>query len=236
MSEIDDTIIEVVIAYRCDDCEAVLEDHGGSLYECGSCGTIFNQETSADGASHRCPDCNKMSAKIEDYSCAECNEARAEEVQAVWIDEELVVVEGEGTPEEMVEAAKARIAAEEAEEQARFEFKQRQEAEEREKFLALQVVKASEVRPGDKLQYHDSHSHWNKYPTFDVGRVEPDWKHSHKVRILPPGGMGFILVCEPEDTFGLVSRPDKTPENEPSLEQKLKGVNMSIRRPEKDNG
>ena len=71
-----------VSAYYCSGCETLSEEVAGPLYECGSCGTIFNRENSADGSSHRCPDCGKFGAKQADESCAECNEGEIEEVTA----------------------------------------------------------------------------------------------------------------------------------------------------------
>lgn len=40
---------------KCNDCGHVFEtaDAGPALYECGSCGTVFNRNNSADGGSHQ---------------------------------------------------------------------------------------------------------------------------------------------------------------------------------------
>lgn len=62
--------------FKCDSCDETFdsEDEAVSLYECGDCGNRFSQETSADGAGHRCPDCNKFGAKVSDMGCPSCNE------------------------------------------------------------------------------------------------------------------------------------------------------------------
>jgi len=71
-------------AYICDDCGALVAgDEGqdaGPLYECGECGTRYTRDNSADGDSHRCPDCGKFGAKIADHACPECEEGELVEL------------------------------------------------------------------------------------------------------------------------------------------------------------
>jgi hypothetical protein len=70
--------IDVVHGYRCEECEEFSTDTADSpLYECGSCGTVFARDTSADGSSNRCPDCNKFGSKTADFACIECQEGEA---------------------------------------------------------------------------------------------------------------------------------------------------------------
>ncbi len=67
--------------YKCMECQEVSGEPGdGPLYECGDCGTKFTRNTSADGSSHRCPDCNRFSSRAADLSCGECEEGEVEEV------------------------------------------------------------------------------------------------------------------------------------------------------------
>jgi hypothetical protein len=65
-------------AWICNGCGALTDadagQEAGPLYECGSCGTRFTREGSADGEGHRCPDCGKFGAKLEDHCCPECDE------------------------------------------------------------------------------------------------------------------------------------------------------------------
>jgi DNA-directed RNA polymerase subunit RPC12/RpoP len=57
----------------CLQCEKVGEDiEPEPLYECGSCGNEFSRSNSADGGSHRCPQCNKFGSKISDEGCPDC--------------------------------------------------------------------------------------------------------------------------------------------------------------------
>ena len=72
--------IETVQVYKCMECEEISEDAGDQLYECGNCGIMFIRGNSADGASHRCPDCNKFSSKVADRSCVDCEEGEVEEI------------------------------------------------------------------------------------------------------------------------------------------------------------
>jgi predicted RNA-binding Zn-ribbon protein involved in translation (DUF1610 family) len=68
-----------VEGFQCTECGAVMEEENREpLYECSECGTVFNRNNSADGASHRCPDCNKFAAKLSDSSCPECEEGELE--------------------------------------------------------------------------------------------------------------------------------------------------------------
>lgn len=73
LSDLED--IESIEAYKCTGCDWFEEDEPESpLYECSSCGTRFDRDNSADGSSHRCPDCNKFAAKAADYACPQCQE------------------------------------------------------------------------------------------------------------------------------------------------------------------
>lgn len=74
--------LETSKAYKCDECGEIFEEVGDKLYECGDCGTKFTRDNSADGMSHRCPDCNKFSAIFSDESCVECEEGDVEEITA----------------------------------------------------------------------------------------------------------------------------------------------------------
>lgn len=64
-----------------------------TLYECGECGTVFDRENSADGNSQKCPDCNKLAAKLTAHGCPDCQEEDGcKEVMAVDADGEWVVI------------------------------------------------------------------------------------------------------------------------------------------------
>jgi DNA-directed RNA polymerase subunit RPC12/RpoP len=91
-----------VSAWDCEDGCDLQEDNGGVLYECGDCGTRYNRDNSADGGSHRCPDCNKFGAKTGETACIECGSAAANETAALQCDEcsELV------TPDDAAEHRK----------------------------------------------------------------------------------------------------------------------------------
>jgi DNA-directed RNA polymerase subunit RPC12/RpoP len=78
----DDSDLETAQAYKCVECGEISEEAGDRLYECGDCGTTFTRENSADGMSHRCPDCSRFAAKVTDQSCVECQEGEAEEITA----------------------------------------------------------------------------------------------------------------------------------------------------------
>jgi predicted RNA-binding Zn-ribbon protein involved in translation (DUF1610 family) len=85
-------LAEVQTAYSCTGCEDVIAEPV-PLYECGECGTIFSRDGSADGSSHRCPDCNKFAAKLTEHGCPDCEE-ECEEVKAVNVDDEWYMIEG----------------------------------------------------------------------------------------------------------------------------------------------
>ena len=75
--------MEVGIFWVCGECNAAIphddyDPDDNTLYECGSCGTVFTRANSADGMSHRCPQCNKMSGKLSENGCPECGEAEVE--------------------------------------------------------------------------------------------------------------------------------------------------------------
>ena len=69
-------------AYHCSECDELTIETGYALYQCSDDGTCFTRTGSADGYTHRCPECNKFSAKISDHACANCEEAEADEV---WV-------------------------------------------------------------------------------------------------------------------------------------------------------
>lgn len=74
--------------YQCEGCDAVfIEPEPTALYECGEDSTVFNANNSADGASHRCPDCNKFAGKVDDQSCPECEEGPLEPATVAVCDE-----------------------------------------------------------------------------------------------------------------------------------------------------
>lgn len=213
----------IVKALKCLECEALVEADGeiGPLYECSRCGDRFTRDTSADG-SNRCPQCNIFGAKFADHGCPECNAGEMEEARVVEIDGDLVEVDGDGTAEELVARAEARK-AEEARRAAEVQaFKDREEAERRDAFEALPIVALSEVRPGDVIAWHDPDSHWDKYPDLTVGRAAPD--ADGRIRIAPPGGIGLNILGHPDETVRLKERPEAAPENEPSIEERLRTV------------
>src|SRR6266498_3785859 len=68
-----------VAGWMCEDCEESFEYAPESpLYECAECGVRFTHEGSADGDSHRCPECNKFAAKIADFGCPQCGDGEVE--------------------------------------------------------------------------------------------------------------------------------------------------------------
>lgn len=79
--------------YQCAECEAFAEDESEEKkYECGSCGTEFTRDNSADGDSNRCPDCNKFAGKLYDNTCPECEDGEQEPVECVscpWCHEDF---------------------------------------------------------------------------------------------------------------------------------------------------
>ena len=74
--------IELTKAYKCESCEAISDDAGPALYECGDCGSVFNRDN-GNGAGHQCPNCNKFASKVADQSCANCEEGEVEEIEAI---------------------------------------------------------------------------------------------------------------------------------------------------------
>lgn len=98
---------EPVSMMKCPDCDNFSEPGETlTLYECGNCGTVFTQDGSADGASNRCPDCNKFAAKKTDDGCPECEEGECEAVMAHQEDGEWVEdSKAEVTPARPVVAA-----------------------------------------------------------------------------------------------------------------------------------
>lgn len=85
------TISEAQTAWLCPGCDEVIEEPV-TLYECGECGTIFSRENSADGNSHKCPDCQKFAGKLTTHGCSDCDE-ECEEVKAIEVDGEWVVID-----------------------------------------------------------------------------------------------------------------------------------------------
>ena len=72
---------------KCLSCDAISEEGSGEpLYECGSCGTIFNRNQSTYG-NHQCPDCNKFASKLASDSCSECEEGEIEDIRAEYCEE-----------------------------------------------------------------------------------------------------------------------------------------------------
>lgn len=69
--------------YWCPSCKQVVEEPD-KKYECGNCGTIFTRNNSADGCSHRCPDCNKFGSTVAENGCPDCDdETDLEEVTII---------------------------------------------------------------------------------------------------------------------------------------------------------
>lgn len=218
----------IVTAYRCLSCEHVGDESAGSLYECSRCGTVFTQETSADGGSNRCPTDNIFGAKIADDACVECNEGEVEEIRAIEIDGELLPIDAdaEGDDDTLIANALARREEEERKEREKLELRAQEKERKRVEFEAKPRVRADEVLPGDLLGYHDPNSTWDAYPSFKVGFVGPDDLREGYIRIAPPGGMGLNFSCEPGDVFALLERPEETPENEPDLAEQLRGLDL----------
>ena len=81
--------IEVKRGRKCLSCDVITLEDGNEpikLYECGNCGTIFSRENSADGDSHRCPDCLKFASVLRaDGGCPECQESELEDETDVWV-------------------------------------------------------------------------------------------------------------------------------------------------------
>jgi hypothetical protein len=77
-AEDDEYGIEEVEVYVCDDCGEVSEDvDPAPLYECAEDG-LFNRDESADGGSHKCPECNKFGSKAGTESCSQCQKGPIE--------------------------------------------------------------------------------------------------------------------------------------------------------------
>jgi len=82
--QVKDPEAEVIQAWRCEGgCDLTEESSESPLYECGDCGDSFTRDNSADGASNRCPSCNKFAARIADVGCDDCGESEAIQVDAV---------------------------------------------------------------------------------------------------------------------------------------------------------
>ncbi len=216
---------EIITAYRCLECEQVsVEAADSALYECSRCGEVFTRETSADGESNRCAQCNIFGGKLADLGCAECNAGEVEEVQAVEIDGELIVVEGDLSPEELIAQAHERHEAALAKEREDEALKAAETAQRAARFDGKPRVQVKDVLPGDLLGYHDPRSTWDEYPEYRVGRVYD--KGDGRIGLDPPGGMGLCFVCDPDDVFVLLERPEKTPENEPSFAEKIAAAGL----------
>lgn len=211
---------EIITAYRCLECDEVSDEAAeGALYECSRCGDTFTREGSADGESNRCMTCNIFGAKVAELGCAHCNAGEVEEVQAVEIDGELIVVEGDLSPEELVAQAEERHEAALAKEHESEALKAAEKAKRAARFDGKPRVQVKDVLPGDLLGYHDPRSTRDEYPEYRVGRVYD--KGDGRIGLDPPGGMGLCFVSDPDDVFVLLERPEVTPENEASLAEKL---------------
>jgi len=82
--------METVTKFKCTSCEQFFdEEELVTMYQCNNCGTVFSKDNSADGVSHRCPDCNKFAAKLHDHGCPDgCEvEEECDEVQAAENDD-----------------------------------------------------------------------------------------------------------------------------------------------------
>lgn len=79
----DTNVIDVFDAWSCGDCNTICEESAGPLYQCGNCQIEFNRDSSSDGSSHRCPDCNKFSARIADNSCPDCSVCEVYSIKAI---------------------------------------------------------------------------------------------------------------------------------------------------------
>jgi DNA-directed RNA polymerase subunit RPC12/RpoP len=78
------TKIDRPVIYLCEECgESSVDANESPLYECQNCGTKFNRDNSADGGSHKCPDCNKFASKLDAVSCSLCDSGPVEEVPAI---------------------------------------------------------------------------------------------------------------------------------------------------------
>lgn len=77
---------ETEFVWKCQECEHYDSDVGPALYECSSCGEVFNRDNSADG-NHKCPSCGKFGAKRAPESCVECEQGEVEQVEAYYCEE-----------------------------------------------------------------------------------------------------------------------------------------------------
>jgi len=69
------SVPETQVVWWCEGCaEAVEASDLEPKYECGSCGSEYSRSMSADGDSHRCPDCNKFGSKVSEEACPNCGE------------------------------------------------------------------------------------------------------------------------------------------------------------------
>ncbi len=60
----------VVNVWKCPDCDWIGDDPDeDTIYECGSCGSMFRKDADADGT-HRCPGCNKFAGRLSDLDVA----------------------------------------------------------------------------------------------------------------------------------------------------------------------
>jgi hypothetical protein len=71
-------ILQKIDVWYCSDYEdhiwTIEDDIEEPLYECADCGEFSRRDT--ENGDHRCPQCNKFGAKLDDYSCPEgCIEA-----------------------------------------------------------------------------------------------------------------------------------------------------------------
>lgn len=75
-------ITNPIEAVRCLTCDHIADadDATSPLYECGSCGEMFDNMVKSD--SHRCPSCNKFGSRVADRACPECGEGEVEDIQA----------------------------------------------------------------------------------------------------------------------------------------------------------
>ncbi len=74
--------------YICEACGVIAEEADSEpLYECSACGAILSRPDSADGASNRCPDCNRWGRRISDLTCSACGEGPVREAEGRWCDD-----------------------------------------------------------------------------------------------------------------------------------------------------
>ncbi len=75
------TTQELITAYLCQSCDTITDTPDETLYECNNCGLRFKRGDD-DGATQRCPECNRFAAKVADQSCPNCDDGELEEVSA----------------------------------------------------------------------------------------------------------------------------------------------------------